>query len=267
MESDQSGASRTQPTRLEVSGVSVAFGGVRALSDVSLAVPGGRVHGLIGPNGAGKTTLFDVTSGVRRPDDGTVAIDGRDVTSWTAVQRARAGLRRTFQSVQVFGWLSVVDNVVAALDWEGGGGGIAADLAAAPSRRRRDRRRREVAMESLQRCGLEHLAEESAAALPIGLGRMVELARATVSRPGVLLLDEPTSGLDGDEARNLAHYVRGVAEECGTAVLVVEHDMPFTMGLCDEIVVLDAGRVISSGLPDAVRANEAVRAAYLGVVL
>ena len=244
--------------------MSVSFGGIRALDNVSIAVGHGEIVGLIGPNGAGKTTLFDVICGVRVPDAGRVLMDGDDMTTSRPMRRARAGLHRTYQAVQVFGWLSVVDNVVAALDWEGGGGGLFADLVALPTRKRRERQRREQAMTALERCGLAAVADEPSSSLPIGLARMLELARATVQAPRALLLDEPTSGLDATEAARLGQQVKDI---CGTAkcgVLLVEHDMEFVMGICDRIVVLNLGQVIASGTPDEVRLNEAVRVAYLG---
>jgi len=264
-QADDGGAPQVAAAQaLEVDGVHVGFGGIKALNDVSLTVGPGEVVGLIGPNGAGKTTLFDVISGVRFPDRGRVALAGVDVTGRSAMHRARAGMRRTFQAVQVFGWLSVVDNVVAALDWEGGGGGLFADLVASPTRRRRERGRRERAMAALERCGLAAVADEPAASLPIGLARMVELARATVEPPTVLLLDEPTSGLDAREAARLADLIASTAESVHCGVLLVEHDMQFVMGNCARIVVLNIGDVIAEGMPDEVRAMPIVRDAYLG---
>ncbi|MGW2142703.1 ABC transporter ATP-binding protein [Nonomuraea bangladeshensis] len=245
---------------LAIEGVSVAFGGVRALEEVSFEVPEGQVCGVIGPNGAGKTTLFDVVSGLRRPDAGRVRLRGRDLTGTSPAARARAGVRRTFQRTQVFGRLTVADNVLAALDWHGGGGGLVADLAGWPGRRRRERERRERVAEVLELCGLTPLREAYAAALPVGRRRLVELARALADRPALLLLDEPTSGLDAAQTARLAEVVRALE----TTVLLVEHDMGFVMDVCDRVVVLDLGRVIAAGAPAAVREDPVVRAAYLG---
>ncbi|MFC4013530.1 ABC transporter ATP-binding protein [Nonomuraea purpurea] len=245
---------------LAVEGVSVAFGGVRALDQVSFEVGAGQVCGVIGPNGAGKTTLFDVVSGLRRPSAGRVALAGRDLTGVSPVRRARAGLRRTFQRTQVFGRLTVAENVLAALDWRGGGGGLAADLAGLPARRRLDRERGERVAEVLELCGLTALRDAYAAALPVGRRRLVELARALADRPALLLLDEPTSGLDADQTARLGEVVRGLE----TTVLLVEHDMGFVMGVCDRIVVLDLGKVIAAGTPAEIRQDPVVRAAYLG---
>ncbi|MEU0569623.1 ABC transporter ATP-binding protein [Nonomuraea sp. NPDC005983] len=245
---------------LAVQGVSVAFGGVRALDEVSFEVPEGQVCGVIGPNGAGKTTLFDVLSGLRRPSTGRVRVAGEDLTSVSPVRRARAGLRRTFQRTQVFGRLSVADNVLAALDWHGGGGGLLADLAGWPARRRLERERRERAEEVLQLCGLAGVRDAYAAALPVGQRRLVELARALADRPVLLLLDEPTSGLDADQTARL----RQVVAALDSTVLLVEHDMGFVMDTCDRLVVLDLGKVIATGTPAEIRDDPVVRAAYLG---
>ncbi|GAA3196191.1 ABC transporter ATP-binding protein [Actinocorallia longicatena] len=245
---------------LSVQDVSVRFGGVHALSGVSFDVATGSTVGVIGPNGAGKTTLFDVITGLRKPNGGSVRIGPDDVTAAGAVKRSRAGLARTFQRPQVFGRLTVLENVLTALEWHGGGGGLAADLLALPTRRRRERARRDLALEALARCGIAELAALYAAELPIGRRRLVELARAIVDAPSVLLLDEPTSGLDAAQAALFAEVLAGVE----ATVLLVEHDVSFVMDTCDRIVVLDLGRVIAEGEPAEVRDDPAVRAAYLG---
>jgi branched-chain amino acid transport system ATP-binding protein len=254
----------TSAPALELEGVTVRFGGITALSDVDLSLGGGEVLGLIGPNGAGKTTLFDVISGVHTPDSGRVRLAGADVTRLGAVARSRRGLRRTFQRVQTFGWLSVEDNVLAALEWRGGGGGMVADLVAFPTRSRRERARRERTREVLERCGLAAVAGESAGSLPIGLARMVEVARAVVDRPRLLLLDEPTSGLDAAESRRLGELIQSLRSDDGCSVLLVEHDVSFVMEQTDRIAVLDLGRVLAVGEPDEIKNNPEVRTAYLG---
>jgi branched-chain amino acid transport system ATP-binding protein len=249
---------------LRMRDVTVRFGGITALDDVRLEVDAGEVCGLIGPNGAGKTTLFDVISGVRVPDVGRVELDGRDITGWSAVRRARRGLRRTFQRVQTYGWLSVADNVLAAMEWQGGGGGLLADLVAAPTRFRRERRRRERVTDVLELCGLTAVAGELAGSLPIGMARMVELARAIVEPPRLLLLDEPTSGLEETEMARLGERIQEIGRSESCAVLLVEHDVGFVMGQCDRVVVLDLGTVLAAGLPEEIQSNAAVRTAYLG---
>jgi branched-chain amino acid transport system ATP-binding protein len=249
---------------LTLAGVTVRFGGITALDDVTIELAAGEVRGLIGPNGAGKTTLFDVISGVRAPNSGKVLLGGEDVTGRTAMYRARHGLRRTFQRVQTFGWLTVEDNVLAALEWRGGGGGLIGDLVSFPTRRHRESTRRARARDVLELCGLTAVRSEPAGSLPIGLARMAELARAIVDPPQVLLLDEPTSGLDDTEAGRLGERIQAIRAEESCSVLLVEHDVGFVMRQCDRIVVLDLGRVLAVGAPHEIQANTAVRAAYLG---
>jgi branched-chain amino acid transport system ATP-binding protein len=244
--------------------VSVHFGGIAALTDVDLAVDAGEVCGLIGPNGAGKTTLFDVVSGVRIPETGRVMLDGTDVTRWPAARRARAGLRRTFQRVQTYGWLSIEDNVLAALEWRGGGGGLPGDLLGLPTRRRLERERRERGSHARDLCGLTAVAGQPAGSLPMGQARMVELARAIVDPPRVLLLDEPTSGLGDGEMDRLGERVQAIQTEESCAVLLVEHDVGFVMERCDRIAVLNLGEVIAVGNPKEIQSNAEVRKAYLG---
>lgn len=250
---------------LDLTEVGVRFGGIAALDGVSLQVRTGEICGLIGANGAGKTTLFDVISGVRRPDRGKVRLGDDDITAWSPHRRARAGLRRTFQRVQVFGWLTVEENLLVAEEWHGGGGGVAADLLALPGRRRRERERRERAEAVLERCGLTELRHRPAAGLPIGTARLVELGRALIDHPTLLLLDEPASGLDHAEAERFAEIVADLRADEGTSVLLVEHDVGFVMEHADRIVVLHLGRVLAEGTPEEIRTDPAVAEAYLGV--
>ncbi len=249
---------------LEAGGVSVRFGGVRALTGVDLGIRAGEVCGLIGPNGAGKTTLFDVLSGIRRPDRGRVLLDGSDITRRSPVWRARHGMRRTFQRQQLFGQLSVADNVLVAQEWRGGGGGLAADLVASPARRRRERERRTRGERVLADCGIGALGTSYAGGLPVGQARMVELARAVADPLRVLLLDEPASGMSAPGREQLAAVVRRLAEREGCAVLLVEHNVAFVMDVCTRVVVLDLGTVLAEGTAAEVRANPLVREAYLG---
>jgi branched-chain amino acid transport system ATP-binding protein len=254
---------RKTPT-LTLEDVTVRFGGITALDAVSFSVAPGTICGLIGPNGAGKTTLFDVISGVRAPNAGTVKIDGIDVTTMGLPRRFRLGVRRTFQRVQTYGWLTVEDNVLLALEWHGGGGGFLADLVAFPTRRRRERERRALVELTLERCGLTDVRSELAGSLPIGIARMVELARATVEAPKLLMLDEPASGLDETEAARLGTHIQAVRAESGCAVLLVEHNAGFVMEHSNRVVVLDLGQVLADGTPREVQTNPAVRVAYLG---
>jgi branched-chain amino acid transport system ATP-binding protein len=232
---DEVEAPRSAPV-LEAQAVSVQFGGVSALTGVDLKLHGGEVCGLIGPNGAGKTTLFDVLSGVTFPTTGAVMIDSVDVTRRSAVWRARHGVRRTFQRQQTFGWLSVEDNVLVALEWRARPGRLVRDLLGPiASGRSLERERRDVVNAVLELCGLTDVRHEPAGHLSIGRARMVELARAVVEAPRALLLDEPTSGLEEGEARRLAECVHELRRQTQCAVLLVEHDIPFVMRECDRI--------------------------------
>jgi ABC-type branched-subunit amino acid transport system ATPase component len=257
-------AVETTTSALQLSDITVRFGGIAALSGVSLQAEAGKVVGIIGPNGAGKTTLFDVISGVRAPDEGLVEMSGKDVTNTSATRRARLGLRRTFQRVQPFGWLTVEDNVLAAIEWRAGGGGFVADLVAFPTRRSRERQRRERVEEVLERCGLVPVRRELAGSLPIGIARMVELARAIADPPTVLLLDEPASGLDDTEIARLGEQIQTVRAETGCVVLLVEHNAGFVMEQSDRVVVLNLGTVLADGSPEEIQSNQVVRDAYLG---
>jgi branched-chain amino acid transport system ATP-binding protein len=248
---------------LDAQGVTQRFGGITAVDDVSLQVAAGSVHGLIGPNGAGKTTLFDCIAGVQKPVSGRIVLDGADVTRKSAVQRARRGLRRTFQRQQVFGWLSVEDNVLLALEWSSGGGGMVGDLLRFPSRSRLERARREHAEEMLDLCGLDAIRAEPAGGLSIGELRRVELARAIVDDPRLLLLDEPTSGLEDGEIDQLAEIILMLRNRAECGILLIEHHIPFVMRYSDEVSVLELGRLIAHGTPDEIMANEVVREAYL----
>ncbi|HVY10977.1 MAG TPA: ABC transporter ATP-binding protein [Mycobacteriales bacterium] len=235
---------------LEVVDITVRFGGLVAVSDVDLVVPAGEVTGLIGPNGAGKTTLFNVVSGLQAPTHGRVALDGTDITTWSAARRARAGIARTFQRLEVFGSLSVRDNVRTAAELKRGFGG---DGPSAQS----------VADEILERVGASAYAYAAADSVPTGVARLVEIARALALEPKVLLLDEPSSGLSPTETDAFGRLLRELAA-AGTAVLLVEHDVDLVMHVCDRLHVLDFGRMIGSGTPAEVRANPLVQAAYLG---
>jgi ABC-type branched-subunit amino acid transport system ATPase component len=193
-----------------------------------------------------------------------VFLDGRDISALSLPERSRLGLRRTFQRVQTFGWLTVEENVLAVLETRGGGGGFLADLVGWPSRTRRERARRAQVAETLERCGLTAYRTEQANSLPIGLARMVELARATVEAPQVLILDEPASGLDGREATRLGERIQAVRAETGCAVILVEHNAGFVMDQSDRVAVLHLGSLLAEGTPEAIQANPAVQAAYLG---
>ena len=266
---------------LTVSEVGVHFGGVAALTDVSLRVLPGTVTGLIGPNGAGKTTLFNVISGLQSPDRGSVHLFDTDVSTMKPHRRARLGLARTFQRLELFGSLTAGENVQVGLEsavkwWEWrrlGRSFPRKRRAALPddagSGDRESGGPGSVAVATTDRLlegvGLEGLGRRQASAMSTGLARMVELARALAIAPKLLLLDEPGSGLDEAESQALADLLVRLAAG-GMAVLLVEHDMELVMGICDYIYVLDFGDIIAAGTPEEIRSDPIVQAAYLGVM-
>ncbi|MFN2465452.1 MAG: ABC transporter ATP-binding protein [Candidatus Dormibacteria bacterium] len=250
---------------LELRDISVRFGGFNAVTDVSMTVHAGEIVGLIGPNGAGKTVTFNVASGLQKPRSGQVLIDGMDVTGMPTHERARLGLARTFQLAQLFAGMSVVENLAVAAH-RFTSGGILTDALVYPRRRAALREARERAEAVLRFLGLEELADLDVRGIPIGVTRLVELARALCLRPRVLLLDEPASGLDSRETRDLAGLIAGIRAALGCSVLIVEHDMDVIMPLCDEVIVMSGGRRIANGTPAEIRKDPAVLEAYLGSV-
>ncbi|MEV4620577.1 branched-chain amino acid ABC transporter ATP-binding protein/permease [Asanoa sp. NPDC049573] len=247
---------------LEVRDLSMHFRGVKALRDVSIEVPAGQIRGIVGPNGSGKTTLFNVVSGLYRPTAGRVRLDGRDVTAARPFALAHAGIARTFQNLRLFPALTVRDNVLVALDptrarstWR--------YLLAPVGVWRRDRALRREADALLHRFGLTAFAGGLPTALPYGIQRRVEIARAMAARPRLLLLDEPAAGLNGDEVRQLCDIVRSIREH-GVTVVVIEHNMGMVMSLCDHVTVLAHGAIIADGPPDVVAISPEVIEAYLG---
>ena len=235
---------------LEITDVSVRFGGLQALSAVSVDVETGYVTGLIGPNGAGKTTLFNVVTGLQPPAAGKVVMDGNDITYAKPHRRARVGMSRTFQRLETFGTLSVRDNVLVAAEMRRGWSREKFDPAA-------------VTDEVIERANLGEVAAERVDTLPTGTARLVEVARALASKPRLLLLDEPSAGLNESETNDLGTLLRSLATD-GLAVLLVEHDMGFVMGTCSRIHVLDFGSIIAVGTPAEIQADPMVRSAYLG---
>jgi ABC-type branched-subunit amino acid transport system ATPase component len=233
---------------LQVTELTVHFGGLAALTEVDLTVPAGRVTGLIGPNGAGKTTLFNAVTGLVKPKMGRVRLDGRDITRLRPHQRARLGVIRTFQRIELFGSLSAHENVQVAMERHRGG------QHEAPLR---------SAGDLLAWVGLSEVADQPADLLPTGQARLLELARALAASPRVLLLDEPASGLSESETSELASVLRQLSSD-GLGVLLVEHDMSLVMSVCAEVSVLEFGRIIAAGDPSTVQEHPAVQLAYLG---
>ncbi len=248
---------------LEARGLSKSFRGLRALDDYQLRLAPGSIHGVIGPNGAGKTTLFHLLSGFLRPTSGSIAFEGRDVTGWAAYKVARVGIGRTFQNIRLFGDLSVLDNVKIAVQRRVPRS-LLGTVVSSPGFRRRERELDEEALALLERFGLAGQADRAARNLPYGDQRRLEIARAVGAQPKVLLLDEPNAGMNPIETQELLGLIRRLREELGITIVLVAHDIPLVMNLCDRIQVLNYGRLIAEGDPAAVRSNPDVIAAYLG---
>jgi len=252
------GVRRVPESTLEVSGVTVRYGGTTAVNAVSLTVTPGRIVGLIGPNGAGKTSLVDAITGFARAVEGSLKLDGVEIARWSPVRRARAGLGRSFQSLELFEDATVFDNLRAASDPRDMGSYLR-DLVwpfAPPIPGQ--------VVSAISEFRLEDDLNRIVENLPYGQRRLLAIARAVATGPSVLLLDEPAAGLGELESAELAHLVRRLASDWGMGILLVEHDMDFVMSVCDELVVLDFGRKIAQGTPEVVRNDPAVIAAYLG---
>lgn len=235
---------------LECNGVDMRFGGLHALSDVSITAEAGAITGLIGPNGAGKTTLFNCITGMIDPTGGRIVVAGTDVTGIPPFKRARLGISRTFQRLELFTSLSVIENIRVA-------GTI---------RNRWSKDRSDVNDEAeriVDLIGIRHLASREVSEIPTGMARRVELGRALMTKPKLLLLDEPASGQDEAETEEFGNLLVQLAEQ-GTGILLVEHDVSLVMNVCTQISVLDFGVIIARGTPQEIQRNDAVIAAYLG---
>ncbi len=248
---------------LETVAITKTFSGVMALSEVTLEVGPGERVGLIGPHGAGKTTLFNCMLGILRPNRGTVLVDGQDVSSLPVHQRARRGIGRTFQRIELFADCTVREHLLIAERTRRGDGSLWKDLIGRGRSHPDEIRRCDEVLELL---GLAEFADDPIEHLSLGRGRLVEVGRALMTEPKVLLLDEPSSGLDHSETADLAHTLREVQAEHGFAILLVEHDVEFVAHFTERSYVLDFGRLIAQGPTPEVLQDENVRAAYLGSV-
>ncbi len=249
---------------LRVDSVTLRFGGVTALTDVSFTVAPGELFAIIGPNGAGKTSIFNCLNGIYRPQEGRIALGDRTISGLSPVQIAALGVARTFQNLGLFSHLTVLENIMLGRHHLMRTGLLAGALWWGPARREElaQRSRCEEIIELLE---LEPFRFQPVAMLPYGVRKRVEVARALAMEPKLLLLDEPAAGMNLEETEDMARYIREINEEWQVAMLLVEHDMHFVMDLAHRIMAMDFGRVLAIGTPEEVRTNDAVIDAYLGV--
>ncbi len=248
---------------LEVRNLGITFGGLHAVEKFSVSVEKGQLYGLIGPNGAGKTTIFNLLTGVYQPTEGEIVLDGKSIVGQKPAVINKAGIARTFQNIRLFKDMTVLDNVKVALHNQVKYSALTGVLRL-PAYFKQERVMNEKALSLLKIFDLEGEAAQMASSLPYGKQRKLEIARALATGPKLLLLDEPAAGMNPNETAELMEIVRLVRDRFGIAILLIEHDMSFVMGLCERIVVLDYGRVIAEGDPETVRTDPKVIAAYLG---
>ena len=247
---------------LRLQGITKVFGGLIALEEVSFSVEDGTIVGIIGPNGAGKTTLFNIVSGIYPQNSGNVYLGGGNISRFAPEKLARLGLVRTFQNVELFGQMTVLENVMVGLHTKSKSG-ILSCAFKLPGHIREEKYIRERGLQWLEFTGMVELAEVKAGNLPFGKGRLLEIARALALEPRMILMDEPAAGLNSHETIGLAALIRRIRES-GVTVVLVEHDMDLVMDVCDAVVVLNLGRKLAEGTPREIQENTAVITAYLG---
>lgn len=247
---------------LRLNDINKIFGGLTALEDVSLTVTGGSITGIIGPNGAGKTTLFNIVSGLYTQTSGQVYLGEKNISLYATEALASLGLVRTFQNVELFGQMTVLENVMVGLHTRSKSG-IFSCAFKIPSQIREEKYIKEKALKWLEFTGLADLADLTACNLPFGKGRLLEISRALAVEPRIILMDEPAAGLNSRETVELAALISRI-KELGITVVLVEHDMELVMDICEWIIVLNLGKKLAEGTPREIQENEAVIAAYLG---
>ncbi|MCM0081455.1 ABC transporter ATP-binding protein [Geomonas sp. Red32] len=247
---------------LKLTGIGKRFGGLTALQGISFEIVPGSITGIIGPNGAGKTTLFNIATGIYPPSEGAVLLDGKDISNWPPEKRAYLGLVRTFQNIELFGKMTVLENVMVGLHTQSKSGIFACALRM-PWQMSEERRIREEARKWLEFVGIPELENVEAGTLSFGKGRLLEIARAMALKPKLLLMDEPAAGLNSSETADLADLIKRI-RDLRVTVGLVEHDMDLVMDICDSLVVLNLGTMLATGTPREIQDNPAVVTAYLG---
>lgn len=248
---------------IEVEGLCRSFGGVKAVNNISLRVDAHQIVSLIGPNGAGKTTIFNLISGICKPDQGRITFCGRDIQGQPQHVVSRLGISRTFQNIRLFRGLTVAENVMIALDAMSKYSLFSA-MINLPIKRRITKENKELVMKALETVGIAELAEQQPSNLPYGLQRRVELARAIVSKPRLLMLDEPAAGLNPSEVREFIRLVSNLRAAFGVGMLIIEHRMQVVNDLSDRVYVINFGRMLAEGTPSEIQSNQDVIQAYLG---
>jgi branched-chain amino acid transport system ATP-binding protein len=249
---------------LKLDRISLAFGGVKALTDISFDVREHEIRAIIGPNGAGKSSMLNVINGVYRPQQGVITFRGQQRRDMDTHEAARHGIARTFQNIALFRGMTVLDNIMTGRNLKMTSSILAQALWVGPARREEIANRRKVE-EVIDFLEIQHVRKTPVGRLPYGLQKRVELARALAAEPSMLLLDEPMAGMNVEEKQDMCRFVLDVNEQYGTTIVLIEHDMGVVMDISDRVVVLDYGKKIGDGTPDEVRANKAVIDAYLGV--
>lgn len=248
---------------LEVNNLSISFGGLRAVDNFNVTIEKGELYGLIGPNGAGKTTVFNLLTGVYKPNEGIIRLDGEDITRKSTIEINHAGIARTFQNIRLFKDMSVIDNVTNSFNTR-----MKYSMAEAflrlPRYWREEKAAKKRALDLLHVFNMERYAEEKAGNLPYGSQRRLEIIRALATNPKLLLLDEPAAGMNPAETENLMETIGKIRDQFHISILLIEHDMSLVMGICEKITVLNFGEVIAQGTPEEIQKNPVVIEAYLG---
>ena len=248
---------------LEARNLTISFGGLRAVDDFNISIEKGQLYGLIGPNGAGKTTVFNLLTGVYKPNEGIITLDGKDITAKKTIDINKEGIARTFQNIRLFKELSVIDNVKVGLHNHHPYSTVTSILRL-PKFYKEEKRMTEEAMELLKVFDLDKEADILASNLPYGKQRKLEIARALATKPKILLLDEPAAGMNPNETLELMDTIRFVREKFDMTILLIEHDMKLVSGICEELTVLNFGRILAQGETSAVLNDPEVVKAYLG---